>query len=154
MYIYRQIPRNGKYILINIGRMSKHSCYHSRSTCCNTCLSWLWINLTSPSKRVGLRSPLAACSVYGDLTCSIHTVNNAQMLRYNAKNYRHSFCRAEKWIFIITNLYILYIILLSTQFWTCVYKIRQYWANYTLRCVARNVRANVKMSCPLLRKTP
>ena len=28
------------------------------------------------SKRVGLGSPLAACSMYGDLTCSVHTVNN------------------------------------------------------------------------------
>ena len=29
-----------------------------------------------PSKRVGLGSPLAACSMYGDLTCSVHIVNN------------------------------------------------------------------------------
>ena len=29
-----------------------------------------------PSKRVGLDSPLAACSMYGDLTSSVHTVNN------------------------------------------------------------------------------
>ena len=35
-----------------------------------------WTNRTSPSKRVGLGSPLAACSMYGDLTCSVHTVNN------------------------------------------------------------------------------
>ena len=38
--------------------------------------SWAWINRTSPSKEVGLGSPLAACSVYGDLTRSIQTVNN------------------------------------------------------------------------------
>ena len=77
-----------------------------------------------------------------------------QMLRYNAKNNRHSFCRPETLIFTITNRNMLYIILLCTKFWTCVYKIRQYWANYRLRFVARNLRANVKMSCPLLRKTP
>ena len=29
---------------------------------------------TSPSNRVGLGSPLEACSVYGDLSCSVHTV--------------------------------------------------------------------------------
>ena len=28
------------------------------------------------SKRIGLGSPLAACSMYGDLICSVHTVNN------------------------------------------------------------------------------
>ena len=35
-----------------------------------------WLNGTSPSKRVGLGSPLAACSMYGDLTSSVHTVNH------------------------------------------------------------------------------
>ena len=35
-----------------------------------------WTNRTSPSKREGLGSPLAACSIYGDLTCSVHAVNN------------------------------------------------------------------------------
>ena len=44
--------------------------------CGNTCWSWTWINLNSPSKREGLGSPLAACSMYGDLTCSLHSVNN------------------------------------------------------------------------------
>ena len=61
------------YILINIERVSKHT---SRTTCGKTCWSWDWTNRTSPSKRVGLGSPLAACSMYGDLTCSVHTVNN------------------------------------------------------------------------------
>ena len=46
------------------------------------------------------------------------------------EEYRHSFYRPERLIVIITNLNILYIILLSTKFWTCVYKIRQYRANY------------------------
>ena len=42
-----------------------------------TCWSWAWTNRTSPSSGVGLGSPLAACSVYRDLTCSVHiTVNN------------------------------------------------------------------------------
>ena len=38
--------------------------------------SWAWINCSSPSKVVGLCSPLAACSVCGDLNRSVHTVNN------------------------------------------------------------------------------
>ena len=44
-----------------------------------TCWSWAWSNRTSRSKWVGLGSPLAACSVYGDLTCSVHAVNNLCM---------------------------------------------------------------------------
>ena len=79
-----------------------------------------------------------------------------QILRYKKKKkkkYRRSFCRPEKLVFIIKNLNILYIMLLSTKFWTRVYKIRQYWANYRLRFVAQNLRANVKMPCPLLHKT-
>ena len=35
---------------------------------------------TSPSTWVGLGSPLAACSVYGDLTCSVHIANNLSMV--------------------------------------------------------------------------
>ena len=76
------------------------------------------------------------------------------MLRYNTKNTGIHFVGQKKMVFVITNLNILYIILLSTKFMTCVYKIRQYWADYVLRFVARNLRANVKMSCPLLRKKP
>ena len=41
-----------------------------------TCWSWAWTNRTSPYNGVGLGSPLTACSVYGDLTCSVHNVNN------------------------------------------------------------------------------
>ena len=37
---------------------------------------------------VGLGSPLAACSVYGDLTCSVHTVNNFS----SASNYQTHVC--------------------------------------------------------------
>ena len=71
--------------------------------------------------------------------CTCECITNLtwrQMLRYNAKQYRHSFCIPEKMIFIITNLNTLYIILVSPEFWTCVYKIRQYLANYRLRFVA------------------
>ena len=32
-----------------------------------------------PSSGVGLGSPLESCSVYGDLTRSVHTVNNLCM---------------------------------------------------------------------------
>ena len=66
------------YILINIERVSKHS------------VSILGQRVVTPaglapgqivpppphSKRVGLGSPLAACSMYGDLTGSVHTVKN------------------------------------------------------------------------------
>ena len=61
------------YILINIERVSKHSV---------TILGQRVVTSagleprTSPSKRVGLGSPLAACSMYGDLTCSVHIVSN------------------------------------------------------------------------------
>ena len=51
-------------------------CYHSRTTCGNICWSIGWINPTSLSKGVGLGSPFAACSVHGDLTLSVHIVNN------------------------------------------------------------------------------
>ena len=34
------------------------------------------MNRTSPSKRLWLGSPLAAYSMYGDLTSSVQTVNN------------------------------------------------------------------------------
>ena len=42
-------------------------------------LTWNWINHTSPSKWVELGSPLTACSVFGDLTCSVLTVNNLHL---------------------------------------------------------------------------
>ena len=62
------------YILINIERVSKHSL---------TILGQRVVTpaglepeqiVPPPSKRVGLSSPLAACSMYGDLTCSVHTI--------------------------------------------------------------------------------
>ena len=56
--------------------MSKHSVTIRGLRVVTTCWSWARSNRTSPSKWVGLGSPLAACSVYGDLTCSVHTVNN------------------------------------------------------------------------------
>ena len=51
------------YILINTKRVSKLS------------VTILGQRVVKP-KRVGLGSPLAACSMYGDLICSVHTVNN------------------------------------------------------------------------------
>ena len=56
--------------------------------CCNICWSVAWINRTSPSKGVGLGSPLAACSVYGDLTLSVLTVNNFS----SVSNYQTHVC--------------------------------------------------------------
>ena len=50
--------------------------------------SWAWINRSSPSKWVGLCSPLAACSVYGDLNRSVHTVNNFS----SVSNYQTHVC--------------------------------------------------------------
>ena len=41
---------------------------------------WLWLDF--PSKWVGLGSPLAAYSEYGDLTCSVQTVNNFHLFNY------------------------------------------------------------------------
>ena len=64
------------YILINFERVSKHSGIILGLRAVTTCWSWAGTNRTSPSNGVGLGSPLAACSVYGDLTCSVHTVNN------------------------------------------------------------------------------
>ena len=53
----------------------------------STCWSWVRSNRTSPSKWVGLGSPLAACSVYGDLTCSVHTVNDLCMFNCQCHFY-------------------------------------------------------------------
>ena len=52
-----------------------------------TCWSWAWSNRTSPFKWVALGSPLAASSVYGDLTCSVHTVNNLCMFNCQCHFY-------------------------------------------------------------------
>ena len=52
--------------------MSKHSVTIPRL---RVVPSWVWINRTAPFKWVGFGSPLAACSVYGDLNRSVHTVN-------------------------------------------------------------------------------
>ena len=94
------------------------------------------------------------CS-WASLLCSLPVLSDVTSnIALQRKKYRHSFCRPEKMIFVITNLNILYIILLSPKFWTCVCKIRQFWADYRLRFVAQNLRANVKMACSLLRKTP
>ena len=49
--------------------------------------SWVWSNRISPSKWVGLGSPLAACSVYEDFTCSVHTVNNLCMFNCQCHFY-------------------------------------------------------------------
>ena len=63
------------YILINIEQVSKHSVIILGQRVV-TPAGLEPDKRTSPSKRVGLVSPLAACSMYGDLTCSVHTVNN------------------------------------------------------------------------------
>ena len=68
-------------------------CYHSRTTCGNICWPVAWINRTSPSKGVGLGSPLAACSLYGDLTLSVHTVNNFS----SVCNYQTRVCLCIWW---------------------------------------------------------
>ena len=75
------------YILINIQRVSKYSVSICRLRVVITCWSWGWSNRTTPSKWVGLGSPLAACSVYGDLTCSVHTVNNLSMFNCQCHFY-------------------------------------------------------------------
>ena len=56
--------------------MSKHSVTIRGLPVVTTRWSWAWTNRTSPSKWVGLGSPFAAWSAYGDLTCSVRAVNN------------------------------------------------------------------------------
>ena len=56
--------------------MSKHSVTIRGLRVVTTCWSCVWSNHTSPSKWVGMGSPVAACSVYGDLTYPVPTVNN------------------------------------------------------------------------------
>ena len=66
--------------------MSKHS-VTIRGLRMLTTWSWAWSNCTSPSKWVGLGSPLTASSAYGDLTCSVHTVNNLCMFNCQCHFY-------------------------------------------------------------------
>ena len=42
----------------------------------------LLLSSLEKSKWVGLGSPLAICSMYGDLICSVHTVNKLHFLRH------------------------------------------------------------------------
>ena len=56
--------------------MSKHSVIILGLCVVTTCWSWAWTYRTSQSNGVALGSLLAACSVYGDLACSVHTVNH------------------------------------------------------------------------------
>ena len=85
---YAKSTVNSIYIiLINIERVSKHSVTIRGLRVVTICWSWAWSNRTSPSKWVGLGSPLAACSVYGDLTCSVHTVNNLCMFNCQCHFY-------------------------------------------------------------------
>ena len=74
-------------ILINTERVSKHSVTIRGLRVVTTCWSWAWSNRTYPSKWVGLGSPLAASSVYGDLTCSVYTVNNLCMFNCQCHFY-------------------------------------------------------------------
>ena len=67
--------------------MSKHSVTIRGLRVVTTCWSWAWSNRTSPSKWVGMGSPLAACSVYGDFTWSVHTVNNLCMFNCQCHFY-------------------------------------------------------------------
>ena len=67
--------------------MSKHSVTNCGLRVVTTCWSWAWSNRTSPSKCVRFGSPLAACTVYGDLTCSVHTVNNLWMFNCQCNFY-------------------------------------------------------------------
>ena len=64
------------YILINIERVSKHSVTILGQRVVTPAALEPGQIVPPPSKRVGFGSPLAACSMYGDLTCSVHTVNN------------------------------------------------------------------------------
>ena len=67
--------------------MSKHSVTIRGLRVVTICWSWACSNRTSPSKWIGLGSPLAASSVYEDLTCSVHTVNNLCMFNCQCHFY-------------------------------------------------------------------
>ena len=85
---YAKSTVNSIYIhLINIERVSEYSVTIRGLRVVSTCRSWAWSNRTSPSKWEGLGSLLAACSVYGDLTCSVHTVNNVCMFNCQCHFY-------------------------------------------------------------------
>ena len=79
--------RQYTYTIINIERVSKHSVTIRGLRMVITCSSWAWSNRTSPSKWVGLGWPPAACSVYGNLTCSVHPVNNLCMFNCQCHFY-------------------------------------------------------------------
>ena len=70
--------------------MSKHSVIILGLYVVTTRWSWAWTNRTSPSNGVGLGSPLAACSMYGDLTCCVHTVNSLCTCMFNC--HWHAYC--------------------------------------------------------------
>ena len=75
--------------------MSKHSVTIRGLRMVTICWSSAWSNRTSPSKWVGLGSQLAASSVYGDLTCSVHTVNNLCMFNCQCHVY---FCNRGPYV--------------------------------------------------------
>ena len=75
--------------------MSKHSVTIRGLRVVTTCWSWAWSNRTSPSKWVELGSPLAASSVYGDVTCFVYTVNNLCMF-----NCQHTYLPTYQYIHI------------------------------------------------------
>ena len=73
----------------NQHRVSKHSVTVLPLRVVTTSWSWACTNRTPhphphtpPAIWVGLGSPLAEFSVYGDLTCSVHTVNNLSLFKY------------------------------------------------------------------------
>ena len=85
--------------------MNKHSVTIRGLRVVTTCWSWAWSDRTSPSKWVGLDSQLAASSVYGDLTCSAHTVNNLCMFNCQFHFY---LCNRGPYVRLAFNLFIFY----------------------------------------------
>ena len=87
---YAKSTVNSIYIYFNQHRASEQTLgYYSQTTCGNhlLVLSLVKPYPPPPSKGIGLGSPLAACSVYGDLTCSVHTVNNLCMFHCQCHFY-------------------------------------------------------------------
>ena len=85
---YAKSTVNRIYIYFNQHRASGLTLgYYSRTTCGNHLLVLCLVKSYPPSKWVGLGSPLAACSVYGDLTCCVHTVNNLCMFNCQCHFY-------------------------------------------------------------------
>ena len=82
LYYNRPLIITCTFVLFDSERESKHSFVIRGLRAVVNSWHWAWENRTYPSTWVGLGSPLAACSVYGDLTCCVHPVKNLCLFTY------------------------------------------------------------------------